>query len=154
MAESLLHASIVLSNEQHQSLRRIHPMYEVPKVIGVITFLGVDNVNKETVYLLIRFEPFAYNDSFMITTVIERLFGKKYELAFGNDVGMFGTYLLRVIITTKLREPLRNPERYTQTKAEAFAREIVNYQREKIRVHKEEEEEHWQSARFDLPEHV
>jgi hypothetical protein len=75
------------------------------------------------------------------TVIIERVFGEKYALAFGNDVGMFGTYLLRVIITTKLREPLRNPERYIRTKAEAFAREIVKWRQEQIRLHKEKEAE-------------
>jgi hypothetical protein len=152
MAESLLHASVVLSNEQYQLLRSIHPMYTVPKEIGVITFLGVDNVHKGTVHLLIRFEPSLVSDVAMLTKVVERLFGQKYDLAFGNDLGMLGFDPLRVIITTKLQEPLRNPDQYLRKKAQAFVREIVKWRQEQIRRHRQEEDEHWQSFKFNLPE--
>jgi hypothetical protein len=152
MVENLLHANIVLSSEQYQILLTLGSVYRVPKEIGTITYLGVDSVDRDTVHLLIRFEKFAYVTP-MVSTIIELMFGKKYEMAFGNDIGMFGSYLARILITTKLKDPLRNPQRFIQGRAERLAAEIVNWRREEAREHREEADEDWHSyLKHELPE--
>ena len=150
MIENQFHANIVLSNDQCKSLSSIHPMYRVPKEIGVITFLGVgESFNRDTVHLLIRFEPFAALEMAMIESVIGRVFGESYEKVLRNPGALYS-----VIIKTMLQSPLRNPKQFIRKRAETFAKEIVKWRLEQIRAHKEDEERDWQAMRFDMPEWV
>jgi len=73
MLENLLHAQIVLSQEDIAKLSNAG-MKDVPSthdgVIGTITFLGVNHAIRNRVYLLLRFE-YGRHDNAMMTTVIE-----------------------------------------------------------------------------------
>ena len=156
MIENLFHAKIVLSNKECQTLSSIHPMYKLPKEIGVITFLGVEEgeyYSLNTVHLLIRFDSFARQEKAMLEEVITRVFGKgRGEMLNNNSEPR--EYSYNAIIKMTLKDPLRNPKQLIRKRAGMFAKEILKWRQEQIRRHKKEEEQNWQEMRRDMPEWV
>lgn len=121
MVEKLLHANIVLSKQQLETLRSTTARSLDKDYIGTITFLGTDNIRGDTVHFLIRFGRGCYLEP-MTPTLLHELFGEQCSV-----LGYMGSVEEHVLVTTKLKSPLRCPLWFFRSTAKRFARAIVNW---------------------------
>lgn len=133
MVENLLHQDVVLSKDQYDRLRSADltgflASHDSDK-IGVLTFLGTDNVQGKTVYLLLRFEKGQYTTP-VTPDAIEATFGKKFSVMYGNNLCTSGSEW-RVLITCELDKKLGNALGFLYAKskrlAEAMTKKAIEY---------------------------
>ena len=134
MVENLLHQDIVLSQSQYERLRNAGltgflASHDSDK-IGVLTFLGTDNIQAKTVYLLLWFEKCQYRTP-VTPTAIEATFGRKFEVMYGNTKYYAQGSEWRVLITCELEKSLENPLGFLFAKSkrlvEAMVKEAIEY---------------------------
>ena len=125
MVENLLHAQIVLSQDQKQALKKRGYKNDgmvTNGQIGTITLLGVDNrTSISTVHLLIRFEGGMYGTP-ITPMAIETALGKEFSVVNGNKP-IIREY--RVLVAMKIKGSLRNPEGFIRALSVKFARVLI-----------------------------
>ncbi len=127
MVENLLHADVVLSQHQVKRLMNagVKGLTGTPDEhkIGVITFLGTDNMQGKTVHLLMRFEDGQYGTP-DTPFALKLTFGEDFSVMYGNAVCTTGS-MWRVLATCKLEKRLENPEGFIHAKARRYAEMIT-----------------------------
>ena len=138
MIEKLLHAQIVLSKDDVTRLSQagVKGMLGAEEgTVGRITFLGTDNIDAKTIYLLLRFEEGQYGVPLMPIVIqgVFRVTGRDFIVMYGNSTFAPGSEP-RALITMRLEQGLLNPAGFIRGKAKQFAKALV--------------QAHWRHIRF------